>query len=167
MIKCVLMHQRSSVAFSWPQSDVIAFCSISKWCLYSVRPNAKEYVPCDSLACVFIKTLDLSHSGGHGYCSTCLRVCMYVCTYVRMYVCICMNVRTVIDIHFFSIRSLTFYFSIPIISIRFWRTAVIEYFHIFHTIFVARILRFSQCKNNEGFLNTFWLHTWVSLQNSY
>ena len=26
--------------------------------------------------------------------------------------------RTVIDIHFFSIRSLTFYFSIPIISIR-------------------------------------------------
>ena len=27
--------------------------------------------------------------------------------------------RTVIDIHFLSIRSLTFYFSIPIISIRF------------------------------------------------
>ena len=27
--------------------------------------------------------------------------------------------RAVIDIHFFSIRSLTFYFSIPIISIRF------------------------------------------------
>ena len=46
-------------------------------------------------------------------------------------------IRTVIDIHFFSIRSLTFYFSIPIISIRLWRTAVIEYFHMFHTIFVA------------------------------
>ena len=75
-------------------------------------------------------------------------------------------VRTVIDIHFFSIRSLTFYFSIPIISIRLWRTAVIEYFHMFHTIFVARILRFPQCKDNEGFLNTFWLDTWVSLQNS-
>ena len=75
-------------------------------------------------------------------------------------------VRTVIDIHFFSIRSLTFYFSIPIISIQFWRTALIEYFHMFHTIFVARILRFSQCKDNEGFLNTFWLNTWVSLPNS-
>ena len=72
------------------------------------------------------------------------------------------STRTVIDIHFFSIRSLTFFFSI---SIRFWRTALIEYFHMFHTIFVARILRFSQCKDNEGFLNTFWLNTWVSLQN--
>ena len=29
-----------------------------------------------------------------------------------------LSTRTVIDIHFFSIRSLTFYFSIPIISIR-------------------------------------------------
>ena len=75
--------------------------------------------------------------------------------------------RTVIDIHFFSIRSLTFYFSIPIISIRFWRTALIEFFHMFQTIFVARILRFSQCKHNEGWLNTLWLITWVSLQNSY
>ena len=46
--------------------------------------------------------------------------------------------RTVIDILFFSIRSLTFYFSIPIFSIRFWRTALIEYFHMFHTIFVAK-----------------------------
>ena len=70
--------------------------------------------------------------------------------------------RTVIDIHFLSIRSLTFYRSIPIISIRFWRTALIEYVHMFLTIFVARILRFLQCKDNEGFLNTFWLNTWVS-----
>ena len=31
----------------------------------------------------------------------------------------CAALRTVIDIHFFSILSLTFYFSIPIISIRF------------------------------------------------
>ena len=68
---------------------------------------------------------------------------------------IMVQTRTVIDIHFFSIRSLTFYFSIPIISIRFYRTALIEYFHKFHTIFVARILRFPQCKDNEGFLNTF------------
>ena len=75
--------------------------------------------------------------------------------------------RAVIDIHFFSIRSLTFYFSIPIISIQFWRTALIEYFHMFHTIFVAGILRFSQWKDNEGFLYTFWLNTSVSLQNSY
>ena len=64
-------------------------------------------------------------------------------------------IRTVIDIHFFSIRSLTFYLSIPIISIRFRRTALIEYVHMFHKTFVARILRFSQCKDNEGFLNTF------------
>ena len=78
-----------------------------------------------------------------------------------------LTTRTVIDIHFISIRSLTFYFSILIISMRFWRTALIEYFHMFHTIFVARILRFSQCKHNEGCLNTFWLNTWVSLQNSY
>ena len=63
--------------------------------------------------------------------------------------------RAVIDIHFFPIRSLTFYFSIPIISIQFRSTALIEYFHMFHTIFVAWILRFSQCKDNEGFLNTF------------
>ena len=75
--------------------------------------------------------------------------------------------RAVIDIQFFSIRSLTFYFPIPIISMRFWRTALIEYFHMFHTVFVARILRFSQCKDNEGFLNTFWLNTWFSLQNSH
>ena len=75
--------------------------------------------------------------------------------------------RTVIDIHFFSIRSLTFNFLIPIISIRFWRTALIEYFHMFHTIFEARILRFSQCKDDEGFLNTYWLNTWVSPQDSF
>ena len=42
--------------------------------------------------------------------------------------------RAVIDIYFFSIRSLTFNFSIPLISIRFRRTAIIEYFHMFHTI---------------------------------
>ena len=75
--------------------------------------------------------------------------------------------RTVIDIHFFSIRSMTFYFLILIIAIWFWRTALIEYFYMFHTIFVDRILRFPQFKDNEGFLNTFWLNTWVSLQNSY
>ena len=42
--------------------------------------------------------------------------------------------RTVINIHFFPILSLTFLFSILIISIWFWRTALIGNFHMFHTI---------------------------------
>ena len=33
--------------------------------------------------------------------------------------CKFVTIRTVIDIHFFSIRSLTFYYTIPIILIRF------------------------------------------------
>ena len=122
----------------------------------------------------------------HAYSTCCSKYCIEIfirtpCT-MLMWMCLSMlypfqcwgyfrptldSTRTVIDIHFLSIRSLTFYFSIPIISIRFWRTALIEYFHMFHTIFVARILRFAQCKDNEGFHNTFWLNTWVSLQNSY
>ena len=67
---------------------------------------------------------------------------------IHTFVLIIFERRAVIDIHFFSIRSLTLYFSIPIISIRFWRTALIWYFHMFHTFFVARIPRFSQCKDN-------------------
>ena len=69
---------------------------------------------------------------------------------------------------FFSIRSLTFHFSILIILIQFWRTALIEYFHMFHTFLLefARILRFSPFKDNESFLNIFWLNTSVSIRNS-
>ena len=112
----------------------------------------------------FLKSWLRTWLWGHPFCW--VHAWFYHITILPGCCCCCISGRAVIDIHLFSIRSLTFYFSIPIISIRFWRTALIEYFHIFHTIFVDRLLRFPPCKDNEGFLNTFWLNIWVSLQNS-
>ena len=49
----------------------------------------------------------------------------------------------------------------------FWfgRTALIEYFHMFHTIFVARILRFSQC--NQWKFSKHFLIEYLSFSSKF